>query len=102
MPPNRDDIPLTGLEAAHLADHSFVALPRFPTRPPSYVEHDMEEPPPTYMDAVRRRIKVVQRYPASKVQSPRRRLCVLTGIALCLIGVIAVPIAIGGSDGIKI
>ncbi len=101
MTQHGDEIPLTDLEAAHLANDSFVALPNFPTRPPSYAEHDMEELPPTYMEAVRRKMKAVQRYPATKVQSPRGRLCVFVCIALCLIIVVSVPIAIGGSNGIN-
>lgn len=101
MTQHQDAIPLTDLEAAHLANHSLMALPRFPTRPPSYKEQNTEESPPTYMEAVRRKMQAVQGYPATKIQSPRGRLCVLICIALCLIVVISVPIAIGGSNGIK-
>lgn len=102
MTTHSNAIPLGEAAAAHLAHHqdvSFMALPRFPTRPPSYTEQDMADSPPTYVDVIKRKMKAVQTLPAKNIQSPRVRLCNFVFLALCLIVIVVVPIAtLNGSD----
>ena len=57
--------PLADLEAAHLLHESS----RDPSRPPSYMEEDMAEPLPTYVDSIRRKMK--QAMPYSKMRCPQ-------------------------------
>lgn len=82
--------PLADLEAAHLPHES----PRDPSRPPSYVEEDMAEPLPTYVDAIRRKMKQTMPYPDDRLPSKPLRFWLSVILALFLLGVIAIPIAV--------
>jgi len=84
-----DTVPLTDLEAAHLPDSSSVRP--HASRPPSYMEQDMEEPLPTYMQAVKRRMKA---YPATKMPNRRARICLAIGLGLLCIIIVATSIAV--------
>lgn len=96
MAAQTDAVPLTDLEAAHLPDTSSA---RSPTRPPSYMEQDMEEPLPTYKEAAKRKMKAVQQYPAARVPSKRGRYLILFGFSLLIILVIAIPAAVVHTSG---
>jgi len=88
-----DTVPLTDLEAAaHLPDSSSVRP--HDSRPPSYMEQDMEEPLPTYMQAAKRRMKAVQQYPATKMPNRRARICLAIGLGLLCIIIVATSIAV--------
>ena len=82
--------PLADLEAAHLPHESS----RDPSRPPSYVEEDMAEPLPTYMDAIRRKMKRAMPYTNNQRPSKPLRFWLSVIFALTLLGVIAIPIAV--------
>ena len=82
--------PLADLEAAHLPHESS----RDPSRPPSYVEEDMAEPLPTYVDAIRRKMKQAMPYPDNQLPSKPLRFWLSVILALVLLGVIAIPIAV--------
>ena len=87
-----NSVPLRDLEAAHLPDDS--AATNALSRPPSYMEQDMDEPLPTYKDAVKRRFKAAQEYPAAKMPNRRARLCLVLGFSLLCIIIVAVSIAV--------
>lgn len=85
--------PLADLEAVHLPRESS----RDSSRPPSYVEEDMAEPLPTYVDSIRRKMKQAMPYPNNRRPSKPLRLWLSVILALVFLGVIAIPIAIGRS-----
>ena len=82
--------PLANLEAAHLPHESS----RDPPRPPSYVEEDMAEPLPTYVDAIGRKMKQAMPYPTNGMPSKPVRFWLSVILALVLLGVVAIPIAV--------
>ena len=82
--------PLADLEAAHLPHESS----RDPSRPPSYMEEDMAEPLPTYVDAIRRKMKQAMPYPNNQMPSKPLRFWFSVILALVLLGVIVIPIAV--------
>ncbi|KAK0509070.1 hypothetical protein JMJ35_008441 [Cladonia borealis] len=82
--------PLADLEAAHLPHESS----RDPSRPPSYVEEDMAEPLPTYVDSIRRKMKQAMPYSNNGMPSKPVRFWLSVILALVLLGVIAIPIAV--------
>lgn len=82
--------PLADLEAAHLPHESS----RDSSRPPSYVEEDMAEPLPTYVDANRRKMKQAMPYSNNGMPSKPARFWLSVILALVLVGVIAIPIAV--------
>ena len=83
--------PLADLEAAHLPHESYGEL----SRPPSYVEEDMAEPLPTYVDAIKRKMKQAMPYPNNRTRSKPLRLWLSAILALVFLAVIAIPIAVG-------
>ena len=83
--------PLADLEAAHLPHDSYGE----PSRPPSYVEEDMAEPLPTYVDAIKRKMKQAMPYPKNRTPSKPLRLWLSAILALVFLAVIAIPIAVG-------
>lgn len=82
--------PLADLEAAHLRHEPS----RDPSRPPSYVEEDMAEPLPTYVDAIRRKMKKSMPYSNNGMPSKPVRFWLSVILALIFLGVIAIPIAV--------
>ena len=89
LPSHPQATPLTDLEAAHLPHE----LSRDPSRPPSYGEEDMAEPLPTYMEAVRRKMKQAMPYP-TETPSKSTRFWLSIVLALVQLALIAVPIAV--------
>ena len=82
--------PLADPEAAHLPHESS----RDPSRPPSYVEEDMAEPLPTYVDAIRLKMKQAMPYPNNGMPSKPVRFWLSVILAIVLLGVIAIPVAV--------
>ncbi len=95
LPSHAQATPLADLEAAHLPHESS----RDPSRPPSYVEEDMAEPLPTYVDAIRRKMKQAMPYPNNQIPSKPLRFWLSVLLALVLLGVIVIPLAVA-RDGI--
>ena len=83
--------PLAYLEAAHLPHDAYGES----SRPPSYVEEDMAEPLPTYVDAIKRKMKQAMPYPKNRTPSKSLRLWLSARLALVFLAVIAIPIAVG-------
>jgi len=89
QPPTRTDThPIIDLEAAHLSSPSHEL-----ERPPTYMEQDMDEPLPTYMEAVRRKLRHAVQYPAAKMPSKRGRTCVALVFVVMLVLLVVIPIA---------
>ena len=82
--------PLADLEAAHLPHESS----RDSSRPPSYVEEEMAESLPTYVDAIRWKMKQAMPYSNKGIPSTPVRFWLSVILALVLLGVIAIPIAV--------
>ena len=82
--------PLADLEAALVPHESS----RDHSRPPSYVEEDMAEPLPTYVDSIRRKMKHVMPYSNNGMPSKPVRFWLSVTLVLVLLSVIAIPIAV--------
>ena len=54
----------------------------------------MEEPLPTYKDAVKKHMRTAQQYPATKVPNRRARISLYLGFFILCIIIVAVSVAI--------
>ena len=87
---NLYDVTVSDVEAAPPQTHE---------RLPAYMEQDMDEPLPTYMQAVRHKMRQAVQYPAQRMPSKKARYGVMVMFMISLLIIVAVPIAATRGNG---